>query len=289
MKKLIISVFMLMTLGLVACEEETTKYIENDVDPAVPQGVYSITGDEQVTVIWMPVQDDDLSYYEVWRSDDDYTYNYLDDSYDTTYVDTDLTNGETIYYAVRSVDEGGNVSALSFNYFVFDTPRSQGVNVRMHDNFTDSARAAFDFSTHTVVPYMNAGADIFLTYENVFKSPDDTTHVFFLNVANIYTDIQDMGYTYDFDEISYVPDTMINDTAAGWSEIGWVEVAIGHTYVFWTADNHFAKIRITSVDEPSDISFDWAYQDDVGNLELARPQHNEEEYLRRTLNMTILR
>jgi hypothetical protein len=287
MRKLYFIFAMILLVGFLACEDETTKYIETDANPAIPQGVYSVTGDDLVTIYWYHVQDADLDYYKVWRSDDDYQYTRIGTTIDTFYVDDSVSNATTYYYAVSSVDLAGNESALSPET-VFDTPRPDGVSILT--NFkTDPSYAGFDFSTHSVVPYNSINADIYLEYDTVFKAPDTTTEVFFINVADIYTDIQDMGYTYDFDEINYVPDTLINDTAAGWSEVGWVEVIFGHTYIIWTADNHFAKIRVYQVIEPSLIAIEWAYQESVGNPELARPQHDEDDYLRRTLNMTIIK
>jgi hypothetical protein len=79
-------------------------------------------------------------------------------------------------------------------------------------------------------------------------------------VANVDTDIQDMGYTADLDEIGYATDQ-------GYSELGWCEVILHHTYLIWTDDNHFAKVRVTSI-AADQIFFDWAYQVDPGNMEL---------------------
>ncbi|MEO0156993.1 MAG: hypothetical protein ABIL07_07755, partial [candidate division WOR-3 bacterium] len=70
------------------------------------------------------------------------------------------------------------------------------------------------------------------------------------------------GYTASFDEIGYAPDD-------GWSPTGIVEAIVGHTYVIWTWDNHFAKIRVASL-KPGYVIFDWAYQVDPGNPELVR-------------------
>jgi hypothetical protein len=46
-----------------------------------------------------------------------------------------------------------------------------------------------------------------------------------------------------------------------------VEAIVGHCYIVWTHDNHFAKFRITSLDAQR-VQFDWAYQVDPGNREL---------------------
>jgi hypothetical protein len=49
--------------------------------------------------------------------------------------------------------------------------------------------------------------------------------------------------------------------------LGYVEVIEGHTYIIWTWDNHFAKLRV--VDKHTDyIVFEWAYQIAEGNVEL---------------------
>ncbi|HMB69817.1 MAG TPA: hypothetical protein VKU85_10915, partial [bacterium] len=54
-----------------------------------------------------------------------------------------------------------------------------------------------------------------------------------------------------------------------------VELIPGHTYVVWTHDSYFAKLRVVAIVEkagiPSAILFDWAYQVDQGNPELAPP------------------
>ena len=103
---------------------------------------------------------------------------------------------------------------------------------------------------------------------------------FFINVADVNTDIQDMGYTYDFDDIGYSP-------SEGWSSIGWTEVIDRHTYIIWTNDNHFAKLRVININGTSSVEFQWAYQTDTGNPELARPQHDE-DYLKRTIDGMII-
>jgi len=59
-----------------------------------------------------------------------------------------------------------------------------------------------------------------------------------------------------------------------------VEVIFGHSYIIWTRDNHFAKLRVNGFIRAYGIVFDWAYQVDPGNPELApRPPHRD-EYLR---------
>lgn len=273
MKKIALALLTVLTIGLVGCENETTRYIEIDNPPATPQGVWSLTGDNMVTVFWLPVQDADLDHYEVWWSADDIEYEYVASADTTFYIDDDVDNGTTYYYAVLAVDRAGHESDLSYET-VFDTPRPEGRGITITDFRNIPEDAGFDFSLASTVRYDNPGADIYLEY-------DDILETFFLNVANVNTDIQDMGFTYEFDEIGYAPDS-------GWSQVGWVEVIQGHTYIIWTDDNHFAKIRPYAVFGTYGVQVQWAYQTDIGNLELARPQHDN-NYTGRTIGGTLLK
>ena len=66
------------------------------------------------------------------------------------------------------------------------------------------------------------------------------------------TDIQDMGPTNDIYDIPFAP-------TSGWSTTKDAIATVGHTYVIWTWDNHFAKIRISNITNDR-VVFDWAYQ-----------------------------
>jgi len=275
MRTLIIAGLAALALIMTGCDNETTRYVEVEVEvdnpPAVPQGVYSVTGDGAVYIYWLPVQDEDLSYYRIWWSPDDDLYEFMATTTNEYYIDTDVDNGATYYYAVSAVDEAGNESELSYET-VFDTPRPEGL-VLLNDFNEVAATSGYDFSAQQRVPYNFSSADIYLEYDAFLGT-------FFINVADVNTDIQDMGYTYDFDDIGYSP-------SEGWSSIGWTEVIDRHTYIIWTNDNHFAKLRVININGTSSVEFQWAYQTDTGNPELARPQHDE-DYLKRTIDGMII-
>lgn len=280
----LVLITMIAALSLLGCENETTRYIEVEVPvevdnpPSTPQGVFSVTGNGKVTIIWLSVQDEDLDHYEVWWSPDDNVFSYVGSTPDTFYVDEDVDNGTTYFYAVLAVDAAGNESELS-RESVFDTPRLDGKNIFIYSMNTDPDKSGFDFTTQSIVPYDSTVADFYIDYDVGLQAMFINVGVFLAD----YTDIQDMGFTYSFDEIGYAPDTTV-----GWSEVGWLELLEGHTYVIWTADNHFAKIRVTSISKPIGILFDWAYQEATGNPELARPQHDD-NYLNRTISGTLLK
>lgn len=93
------------------------------------------------------------------------------------------------------------------------------------------------------------------------------------------TDIQDFGYTDSLDEVSWSP-------AEGWSNVGWVEVIRGHTYIIWTWNDHYAKLRVEGIVGDTKIYFDWAYQVAPGNQELTPRPSREENYLRAAMTLS---
>jgi len=274
MQKLLLIAISILVIGAIGCNDETVRYIEVDNPPATPQGVYSITGDAAVYIFWLPVQADDLDHYNVYWSADDVDFEYVGSSNTNAYVDEDVSNGETYFYAIEAVDRAGNVSALSVES-VFDTPRPESITFAYVSNDVPQS-AGYDLSAQNVVAWDSPLADIYFDY-------DPTLQVMFINVGNVGTDIQDMGYSFDFDEIGYAPDQ-------GWSDVGWSELILNHTYIIWTDNDHYAKIRPIEFQWAGDmgVRFEWAYQTDISNPELARPQHDD-DFTNRTVNGTILR
>ena len=82
-----ISTLLLVALifgGLSGCYIDTEDDRDNE-PPAVPRGVITITGDEQVVIEWYPNGEYDLAGYEVWRGRDGTNFDSLADvSADTT-------------------------------------------------------------------------------------------------------------------------------------------------------------------------------------------------------------
>ena len=230
-----------------SCRPDTTP-------PAIPRGVRSITGDEKVTVEWYPNGEYDLAGYSVWRSRDNEDFDLLAEvSADTTsYVDRDVKNGRTYYYAVAAFDEEENESELS-REAVDDTPRPEG-RVTLYDYTIEPDKSGFDFSR----PERGA-TDWEASYTDIYFGFDEDVNVFYMYSDND-TEIQDMGYRGDMDELDESP-------PMGFA-ILFVEMLEGHVYVFYTPDGHYAKIRVREITNDS-ITFDWAYQTDWDNTELA--------------------
>ncbi len=288
MKKMMAFGVGILMLVLTGCNDTKTVYIvaPDTEPPAAPRGVTSTTGDGQVWVDWIANGESDLAGYKVWRASEaagqaggPYTRIATVNKSTTTFIDQNVTNGTTYFYAVSAYDINGNESALSPGE-VYDTPRPEG-SAFVQDFNLHPSTAGLNFSNSspygTVGAWNNVSADIYMEY----SSADGT---WFINVTNVNTYIQDMGYTGSFDDVSYSP-------TSGWSAVGWTEAIVGHTYIVWTADDHYAKIRITAIGNPSSsgVSLDWGYQvdtDGLGHLELkpaVRPQHDPATYLRRTI------
>lgn len=248
------------------CEDDVYIVRPDHTPPAVPKGVYSVTADEAVRLYWEPNDESDLAGYRVYRKTDPNSNRYwLHATVDgPPYVDYEVKNGRTYFYGLTAFDRNGNESGVS--YIMFDTPRPDGFDWVVYDRFYKPSLSGFDFSEPEVLHWEDDYADVYLEY-------DDYLEAFFVCVANNQTDIQDFGYTERLDDVDYSP-------SDGWSKVGWVEVIEGHSYIIWTWNDHYAKLRVSDIIGDVKIYFDWAYQIDPANRELApRPPHGE-NYLR---------
>jgi hypothetical protein len=171
-----------------------------------------------------------------------------------SFTDVRARNGNTYYYALTAFDNSENESDLSYQE-VAEIPRPEGFKVLLFEVNAAPEKSGYDFSTYSVGRFDDK-------YTDFFYEKRDTKH--YLSVWSD-TDIQDMGYTESFDDIRIAP-------SSGWSPTRSAEVTQGHTYVIWTWDNHFAKIRVPEF-SPTKIVFDWSYQLVDGNrhLKSSRP------------------
>ncbi|MEG8948044.1 fibronectin type III domain-containing protein [Rosettibacter firmus] len=230
----------------------------DDVPPSPPTNIRTITGDERVDIYWDHSPESDVAGYNVYYSYSyDGRYTLIGSTDDNYFVDTGCENGVTYYYAVTAYDYNNNESELSRDV-VYDTPRPEGFNQAVFDYHVSPNNSGYDFSNYQVVAYNDESADFFFEYYD---------GKYYITVWED-TDIQDMGLTNDIYDISYAP---VN----GWvsikpgENIKYTEAIVGHTYVIWTWDNHYAKIRIKNITRERMV-FDWAYQLAEGNRELKR-------------------
>jgi len=218
--------------------------------PSAPTNITTARGDNYITISWAKSPEADVTGYNIYVSDSyNGVYDRIGKSRTPVFVDSDARNGTTYYYAITSYDENGNESELSKDV-TYDTPRPEGINVHLSNYRTDPQNAGYDFSTYSIGDYNDNYTDIYFEY---YQGD------FYLNVWKD-SDIQDMGYTTSLYQINEAPDR-------GWSPTKDARVIAGHTYVIWTWDNHYAKVRIVSI-SPGRIVFDWVYQLQTGNPEL---------------------
>jgi len=243
-----ISILLFITMFIAGCDVSVVDL----TPPAVPTGLTSISLDNAVQLDWAANTEPDLAGYHVWVSDRyDGRYTMIGTTNQPTFTDYGALNGVTYFYGVTAFDLDGNESKMSYDV-LHDTPRPEGYGVKLFDYRVFPNSAGYEFGTSSIGRYDDQYTDFF------FENYNGT---YYLNVWND-TDIQDMGYTQTLDDISVAP-------TAGWAPSRSVEAIVGHTYVVWTWDDHYAKVRITNI-TASYVVFDWAFQPSVGNPELKR-------------------
>ncbi|MBN1824936.1 MAG: fibronectin type III domain-containing protein [Candidatus Eisenbacteria bacterium] len=272
-----IAAALLALIAFAGCDDDNVTEVVHvyHTVPPVPVGVFTVTGDRSVQVYWEPARGVGDVTYGVYRSTEPLGDYYLVGTVvgaENTYFfdnDVELENGVTYFYAVDASNQYGE-SDLSYEE-VADTPRPQGVGLRLYWDGYDPESAGLDFSE------IQRGGD---AGDMVVAWDDDLCDVYLIVVDDLFrlvpafveeegetypNDIQDFGYTYDFDEISFAP-------LEGWSLDPYgVELIEGHTYVIWTWDDHFAKLRVVSIGE-NHVVLEWAYQisnDDIERRQLA--------------------
>ncbi len=277
----------LLLSGLVACDDDDDFADVNP--PAIPNGVFSITADNEVWLVWNPNRERDLDGYNIWWNANGGTRfeligtidatdpTYYDPGFDANdpgddfliFSDIDVINGEAQYYAVSAFDRHGNESDLSLE-FVRDVPRPEGF-VDLTDRFVTAAQSGYDLSglSEQAQPFNLATTDVW--FERL--GPDG---VGFLTVDPTRVLIQDYG-NVGFDVASWAP---LN----GWSALGQVEAIEGHTYILRVSESvgaptfNFAKLTILDLAATS-VELQWGYQIVEGEQELLvapLPQGDEE-------------
>jgi hypothetical protein len=254
MKKLILSTAILLNLFfLQACSINDPNHHDNNYDntpPAPPTGIQVINGDNKVDLSWLKNRESDLAGYNIYYSTSyNGKYTLIGTSPNNYYLDDGAKNGVLNYYAVTAYDVSGNESDLSKDV-AYATPRPEGFNQAIFDYRKFPNTAGYSFSTYSVVAFDSSLSDIF--FENYNGK-------FYLDV---YTDsdIQDAGPTNDIYDVAVAP-------TSGWSPTKDTTAVVGHTYIIWTWDNHYAKIRVKNITNER-IVFDWAYQLVPGETQL---------------------
>ncbi len=251
MKYLKIFIALVVIILLSSCSSNNNPVVDT-TPPAAPTNVKTVVRDNEVDILWDYNNESDVAGYNVYyASSYQGKYTLLGSTEQNFYVDSDARNGELWYYAVVAYDLSGNESELSYDE-VYGAPRPEGMNQSVFDfkNFPNTS--GYDFSEFTVIPFdVNDG-----TFSADFFFENDNGN-YYLNVWTD-TEIQDMGATSDIYDIPFAPITGWVPLIQG-DNVKYVNAQAGHTYVVFTWDNHFAKIRIKTITTERAI-FDWTYQ-----------------------------
>ncbi|MBI3112248.1 MAG: hypothetical protein HYZ01_11815 [Ignavibacteriales bacterium] len=245
------TLLIILTASVLAagCQEA---FLVDTTPPVPPRNIWATALDNAIELTWDANPEPDVAGYSVWVSDRyDGEYTLIASTSRLIFTDTNLQNGVRMYYAITAYDFEGNESDLSRDV-VYATPRPEGYGIRLNDYRTSPNTGGYDFSTYSVGKFNDDFTDVFFEYFEgrlYFNVWDDT-------------DIQDMGYTSSLYDIYEAPED-------GWAPSRSVQVIPGHTYVIWTWDDHYAKIRVREVDSYT-VRFDWAYQVAPGNPDLKK-------------------
>jgi hypothetical protein len=253
MKKLFLSLVIVSVLILLqACQindpNNRHNYNPDNTAPSSPTGIQVLNGDNVVDLTWDRNRENDLAGYNIYYSTAYYgKYTLIGSSPTNAYTDNSAENGVLNYYAVTAYDQSGNESDLSKDV-VYATPRPEGFNELIFDFRQFPNTSGYLFSNYSVVNYQQA--DFFF---------DNDSGSYYVDVWND-TKILDDGATTDIYDIPFAPES-------GWSTSNDAKAIVGHTYIVWTKDNHFAKIRVKNI-LTDRIVFDWAYQLVKGETQL---------------------
>ncbi|MBV6511912.1 MAG: hypothetical protein FMNOHCHN_01399 [Ignavibacteriaceae bacterium] len=263
MKRNIIFSIILLAGGLLLTGCEEYGYDADYTPPSAPRNLLIMNGDGLVELFWDESRESDVSGYNVYVSTSyNGRYELIGSTRRNYFLDDEVINGNTYFYAVAAFDYSGNESSLSSDY-AYVIPRPEGYNQSIFDYRRFPNNSGYNLTTERVVAFDDNLSDFF--FENYNGQ-------FYLNVWDD-TDIKDMGPTVDLYEITRAPES-------GWASTKDAVAKVGHTYIIWTWNNHFAKIRITSITRDR-VVFDWAYQEVEGSRML-KPVSQERNTLTRS-------
>ncbi len=248
-----------LTMPLVAGCEDDDPVAAADYPPFPPDGVFSITGDELVTIYWNENQESDLAGYRIYRGNvaEEGPYDRIAEvpASQTFYDDTDVNNGEFWYYAVAAFDRNGHESELS-RELVFDTPRPEGFNLVLVELGQDQLHSGYDFSSLS-----NSSQSATAGTTDIYF--DERAGVKYVVCQGAGVDIQDYG-VIELIGVDWAPDM-------GWAPSKQAEAIVGHSYIVRILDSqgdyNMAKFFVKTVTNTT-LTLDWAYQAVENNPEL---------------------
>lgn len=251
------------------------------IAPGEPRDVYSVTGDGQITVYWSAPRDGDLAAFRILVSQDDADYYRIAEVPASqrhwvvrgaalpAAVPFDFQNGTTYWFAVESVDDAGNRSALSDGAVTSDTPRPAGRDLRLYDwNGVRRAESGYDFS-RSPYGYAMDGSSVFA---DVYYAWEGRPVLY--SAHRSVVELQNLGpMAMDDDRAGWLDESRWQAAAA--VEVRPGDVILVKVYEETRPGNdvepfNVAKVRVVNAG-PDAVLLDWAYQIQPNSREL-KPQ-----------------
>lgn len=282
----VLAAVVLLFLGVQGCDQTGTKSVPAE-SLSPPLGLKSITGDEEITLLWYTSNyENDLNGYEIYRYDGSYSSSSAPQQIPSgfTKVDslskstpsntiqsrtiTSLQNGTT--YSFLVVAAKGDWTEISQpSNIINDTPRketSEGSRDTIWASSVQKSKSGYELSSfsvtdmndiHTPGYYTDDGLGDFICEKINFQG--GVEYRLWLAGTNS-GGVMDLGYMQDWDDADVAP-------GSGYASTGYSLTAIpGHVYAIKAGDNHYGKIQIIDLDVGTGwMSFKACYQSQTGN------------------------
>jgi hypothetical protein len=267
-----------------SCSDDETTDPPQVNTPLAPTNLYTISGDEEVTVFWSPSEDEEEEWFEgynvyidMWPLVDadevnleDYRVNDLPLT-DTTLAVTLPSNSVPYFFHARAVSKNGGLSDPSNEVedagrpFVDDASICELLNQFCFSGYDFSDFKAVSMST-TYIPETHEKVDVFLD-----GRPGELNGALYLRspaTGNYFQDeyewrtaeVADMGeYEMDDFEVSEPPESGYADSQL---------LQTGHVYAVIVHEEgyvHYVKMRVTGIVgeefmHSRQVNFEFAYQ-----------------------------
>ncbi len=279
MKRIALVLGLTLLLFTVGCGDDLIEILAPD-DLAPPLGLVSITGDEEITVVWWCSNfDSDLLGYKVYLAEG-VTADSPPEEIPAAFAPIDsmevsapsagqlsltvggLTNGTTYsFLVVAASDEWNEVSQPS--NIITDTPRPEtAASSTLTARQVDSSTSGMEMSDFSVVDCNDLdGSYNTTTGGDIMCERFDPGAGMRLWLDGINgAELQDLGFMSDLDGADVAPADGYNPTGHS------VEALLGHVYAVKTADNRYAKVQVVSLDvNVGTVTVNAAYQAQDGN------------------------
>ena len=280
-RNFVLPAFLLLGSLAVALQGCNTDTLLSPETLAPPLGLRSITGDGTVTLMWEASNyGESRKGFQIFQAAGSLAANPPNDipaAFGTTPVATiptttsagsfsvdvsTLSNGTTYSFLVVAYkNDGTSLTDLSNpSNIVTDTPRIETPTALTMMNGGSNPRY-LDVNTRTVSATLTTAMDV--QCQSFNAGAGNRAGIVALNGARL----ADLGFHGSFDEVDKAP--LFSEAAYVASTFS-LTVKNGYAFAVHTADNHYAKIWITSVNESTfDFTCLVAFQDQANNPELA--------------------